>query len=58
VVAPFALLFGVAHGIPAYRNWRQNELIRRVHAQQPLFEDQLSYDDGKWPVGDAKGEYN
>jgi len=50
VLAPLALIFGVAFGIPAYRTWYQNELIRRVHAQQPLFEDQLSYDDGKWPV--------
>jgi hypothetical protein len=52
VLAPFGLISGAIYGIPAYRNWYQNELIRRVHAQQPLFEDKLSYDDGKWPVGD------
>jgi hypothetical protein len=56
VLAPFGLISGLIsgaiYGIPAYRNWHQNELIRRVHAQQPLFEDKLSYDDGKWPVGD------
>jgi hypothetical protein len=53
-LAPFALIFGAAYGIPAYREWYQNELIRRVHAQAPLFEDKLDYNDGKWPVGDAE----
>jgi len=52
VLAPFGLIFGAAYGIPAYQEWYHNELLRRVHAQQPLFEDQLTYDDGKWSVGD------
>jgi len=58
VLAPLALIFGAAYSIPAYRAWYQNELIRRVHAQQPLFEDQLNYDDGQWLVGDLEGGYN
>jgi len=47
ILAPIGLIAGVVYGIPAHRNWYQNELIRRVHAQQPLFADKLSYDDGK-----------
>jgi hypothetical protein len=55
VLAPFALIFGVAYGLPAYRAWTQkpqDDALRRIHAQQPLFEDDLISDDGKWPVGD------
>jgi len=51
VLAPFALIFGAVYGIPAYRAWYQNELIRRVHAQQPLVEDDLSAYTGNWPFG-------
>jgi hypothetical protein len=50
ILVPVGLVAGVVYGIPAYRSWYQNELIRRVHAQQPLFADKLTYDDGKWPV--------
>ena len=52
ILAPIGLILGAVYGIPAYRNWYQSELIRRVHAQQPLFVDKLTYDDGKWPVGE------
>jgi hypothetical protein len=41
----------VAYGVPTYREWYQNELIRRVHAQQPFFEDDLSAQTGNWPFG-------
>ena len=53
ILAPIGLIAGVVYGIPAYRNWYQNELIRRVHAQQPLFEDDLSVASGNWPVEDT-----
>src|SRR5262249_54007212 len=57
VLAPIGLIAGVVYGFPAYRAWYQNELIRRVHAQRPLFEDKLTLNDGKWPA-EGVNEYH
>jgi hypothetical protein len=50
ILAPFGLIAGAVYGVPAYRAWYQNELIRRVHAQQPLFKDALTYNTYNWPI--------
>src|SRR5690349_5283037 len=50
ILAPFGLIAGAVYGVPAYRTWYQNELIHRVHAQRPLYQDALARDDNLWPV--------
>jgi hypothetical protein len=55
ILAPIGLIVGAGYGIPAYRAWTQkpqDDPLRHIHAQQPLFEDDLIYDDDLWPVGD------
>ena len=50
ILTPIGVIVGAVYGIPAYREWYQNELIRRVHAQRPLYQDSLAHDDNLWPV--------
>jgi hypothetical protein len=43
---------GVGWGLQQYQSRYYSDLVSQVHAQQPVFEDRLAYDDGRWPVAE------
>ena len=43
---------GIGWGLQQYQEGHYANLPGQVHAQQPIFEDRLAYDDGRWPVAE------
>ena len=46
------ILQGAGWGLQQYQSHYYGDALSQAHVQQPVFEDRLAYDDGRWPVAE------